>query len=153
MMKMQSFETVSLLLVLCAVGRSEVQDCREDLKVQFVDYCDLVHNPKMYDGHLVRTEAVWQTMIHTGALADRRCSDSGSDLLLVLPSLPSKPDSKSSLRKDLETLLRKDGAARVRVTGTFRDLRGKLYSDGQRFQMEIKCLSSVTPLSPAEKRK
>jgi hypothetical protein len=117
-----------------------------------VSYCDLVRDPSKFDGQLVRTDAVWQRMINAGALADRACPSSGSAPLLTLPSFVEKSNLNSSQRKALWKLLGKDGAARVRVMGTFHGSKGRPYAaDGQRFQIEITCLLAVTPLKPEDK--
>ncbi len=147
---MQIASTITLLLLLCAPGKTEQPKCGADLKVPFVSYCDLVRNPGEYDGHPVETEAVWQLMIHTGALADRGCSTSSPELLLVLPSFSNASNSKDPTKKRLSALLKTDRAARVRLIGTFHDLKGRFYSDGQKFQIDIKCLVNVSPLTAAE---
>ena len=151
-MRIQSFATVSLLSMICSVAKTEAPKCTENSAVPFVQYCDLVREPGKHDGHLLRTEAVWQKMVHSGALADRSCPASGPDLLLTLPSFSQDSNFKSAIRKELWKLLDKGGTARVRIMGIFHGAKGRPYaSDGQRFQMEIKCLLTVTPLKPGDK--
>ncbi|MGC9998809.1 MAG: hypothetical protein ABSE21_01800 [Bryobacteraceae bacterium] len=143
---------VPLLLLIAVAAKMETPKCAEDTSIQFVAYCDLVHAPAKFDGHLVRTDAVWQRMIHAGALADRACASSSSEPLLTLPSFSEHSNFNSSLRRELWNLLGKDGAAHVRVVGMFHGPKRRLYAaDGQRFQIEIECLLSVTPLKPSEK--
>ncbi len=148
-MRVQIMSMISLLLLI-AVSRAE-QKCIDDETIVFVPFCDLVREPQNFDGRVVRTEAVWQRMIHSEALADRICSASGSELLLVLPSISRDSSFNNSLRKKLGKLLGKDGAARVRVTGVFRQNNGRAYTmDGQIFQLEIECLLAVTALRSDE---
>ncbi len=143
---------IPLLLLFSVVARTEAPKCVEDTSVQLIPYCDLVRDPSKFDGHVVRTDAVWQRMIHSGALADRSCPSSNSEPLLTLPSFAEKSNFESSQRKALWKLLGKGGAARVRVMGIFHGPKGRPYAaDGQSFQLEIKCLLAVTPLRPEDK--
>ena len=105
-----------------------------------------------FDGQYVETEAVWQRMIHAGALADRACGLTDVDPLLTLPSFAERSNFKSALRKKLWRTLDKNGLARVRVMGKFHGLTGRPYApDGQDFQIEIVCLMSATPIKAPDK--
>jgi hypothetical protein len=150
-MRMRRIFAISLVLLLPVVGKTEERKYIEDTTVPFIQFCELLQNPQKYDGHLVRTEAVWQRMIHSGALADRVCSRTSSELLLVLPSFSQDSNYKSRLRKKLWKLLDKEGAARVRIVGIFRGPKDRPYAaEGQDFQLEIKCLLSAEPLESNE---
>jgi len=152
MMRQKIFLAIPLLLLFTVVAKTEAPKCVDDAGIQLVPYCDLVRDPGKFDGHVVRTDAVWQRMIHAGALADRACPSSGSEPLLTLPSFAEKSNFESTQRKELWKLLGKGGDARVRVMGTFHGPKGRPYAaDGQRFQLEIKCLLAVTPLKPEDK--
>lgn len=145
-------QTILLLIFFDVVIINGSPQCTEDTKVPFVLYCDLVHDPMKFDGHLVRTEAVWQRMINAGALADRSCAVASSEALLTLPSFSKDSNFNSSLRKELWKILDKDGAARVRITGTFHGPKGRPYAaDGQKFQIEIACLLKVSPLKASDR--
>ena len=50
-----------------------VPDIAPDLTVYSVNFCDLVQNPKKYDGKIVRTQASHLQGIDTSSLSDSKC--------------------------------------------------------------------------------
>src|SRR4051812_21337817 len=99
MMVKRMFQAVPLVLLLTVVAKTETRKCVEDISIQFVPYCDLVRDPARFEGHLVRTDAVWQRMIHAGGLADRACAASASEPLLTLPSFSQHSNFNGSQKE------------------------------------------------------
>jgi hypothetical protein len=144
--------TLVLLSLIARSANSRPSKCVENPAIPFVPYCALVKDPGKFSGQLVRTEAVWEQMIHSESLTDRSCpGQSPSAVLWTIASFAEKSNRRGPLMKALGKILRNGGAARVRIMGTFQQPSPSLIGpSGQRFSMEIQCLFSVTALKEGE---
>ena len=141
------------LLTFASAVIAKAQGCDEDPPAEPVAYCALVRDPGKYDGKLVLTEAVWESALHSGVLANRACPPERERSSLTLPSFPEGSNFNSALRRRLWKIAGEGKAARVYLIGIFRANRGRDYGpDAQRFKIDIHCLLRVSQVEEPEKR-
>jgi len=108
-----------------------------------VPYCQLVNEPKKYDGRRVLTEAVWASGFHSGVLFDPACPKVDGRAANTFPGLVKGSNSESELGKSLWRILKERSPARVDLIGVFRGEQPTVTLDGQRFKLEVECLLLV----------
>ncbi len=152
MMTRPILAALALTVIGAPCARAQSSDRPRENRAEPVPYCQLVQDPNKYDGQVVLTEAVWERLFHSGALADGSCLRVAGRAALTMPAFSSELNHDKQW-KILGKILTKRGVALVDVIGVFHNHKGQDYGpDGQRYQIEIRSLLAVTeiPKPPPE---
>src|SRR2546426_112928 len=138
---------MSLALLCRPYAHAQTPPRPGEARAEPVPYCELVLNPEKYDGQTILTEAVWERLFHSGALADRSCPRVGGRAALTAPAF-SREVMHNGLGKTLGKILAKRGVAVVDLIGVFHSRKGENYGpDNQRYQIEIRSLLAVREIT------
>jgi hypothetical protein len=115
-------------------------------EIQYVDYCELIHNPQKYDQKTVRVRAIYRYGYEWSELYCPNCVDQYRRTW-VNPKSLDESCTKAKVAKQLKDSNFKGRTLRVLMVGKFNGSGGSYgHLNGYQFQFDARCIEEAITL-------